>query len=378
MINYLPQQRPTWAEINLQNLRHNYQSLRRFLPPSVRIIAVIKADAYGHGAPSVARCLEECGVDHLAVAILEEALELREAGIKSPILILNGCWEGQEDLVLRHNLIPVVFNIAAVRRLCLAATRLQCPARYQVKIDTGMIRLGVGWERAKVFFAQVQEERNAKCDGVLTHLTNSEKAHDSWTSEQIGRIRQLFQWLDQCGMCPAWAHIANSAGIVNYPDAWQNAVRPGLMLYGVNPLDSPCPLELRPVLSLKSKVMHLHEVEKGTTVGYGRTYQVDRQSRIAILPIGYADGLNRLLSNPGSVLVRGMRAPVAGSISMDLTALDVTAIPGVQIGDEVVLIGRQESDEIAATEMARMIGSIPYEVLCRIGSRVPRIVKDEG
>ncbi len=376
MTNFPPNQRPTWAEIDLQNLRHNYQALREFLPPSVRIIAVVKANAYGHGAPAVARCLEVCGADFLAVAILEEALELREAGIKKPILLLNGFWEGQEDLVLQHDLVPVVFNLAAVRRMSRAAGRLQRLARCQVKIDTGMIRLGVGWESAKEFFAQVQEEKNVICEGVLTHLTSAEKAHDPWTFEQIGRARQLFEWLGQCGMRFPWTHAANSAGIMNYPEAWGNAVRPGLMLYGVNPLDLPCDLNLKPVLSLKSKVMHLNDVEKGTTIGYGRTCQVSRPGRIATLPIGYADGLNRLLSNQGSVLVRGQRAPIAGRISMDLTAIDVTGIPGVQIGDETVLIGRQEKDEIPATEIARLVGSIPYEVLCRIGSRVPRVCVD--
>jgi alanine racemase len=378
MTNYSPPPRPTWAEVNLRNLRHNYQALRKFLPPAVRIIAVIKANAYGHGAPAVARCLEECGVDYLAVAFLEEALELREAGIIKPILLLNGFWEGQEDLVLHHNLVPVVFNLAEVRRLSRAASRLRRQARCQVKIDTGMIRLGVGWEKAKDFFAHLQEEKYIICEGVLTHLTSAEKAHDPWAVEQIQRAQQLFDSLSQCGTLIPWAHIVNSAGIVNYPEAWRNAVRPGLMLYGVNPLDSPYPVELKPVLSLKSKVMHLNKIEKGTTIGYGRTRQVDRQSLVATLPIGYADGLNRLLSNQGSVLVRGQRAPIAGRISMDLTTIDVTGVPGVQIGDEVVFIGKQENDEIPATEMARLVGSIPYEVLCRIGSRVPRIMRDVG
>jgi alanine racemase len=371
------QLRPTWVEINLPQLRENFRSIRSFLPTKVRIIAILKANAYGHGSVRMARCLETCGVDRIGVAILEEALELQAAGISKPILLLNGFWEGQEEALIRNGLIPVVYERSSLLRLAQVARHFELPVRYHIKIDSGMVRLGIPWDRAVDWIEQALQVEGASCEGLLSHFSSAETGADPWTIGQFQWFDRVLKELERRGIRPSWLHMANSAALVNYPDAWYNAVRPGLLLYGVSPLDAPGPVKVRPVLSWKTRVMQVTEIHKGTTVGYGRTFRASRPSRIATIPVGYADGFNRLLSNRGAVLIRGQRAPIAGRISMDLTALDVTDIPGATVGDEVVLLGAQGNEEITVVEMARQTGSIPYEVLCRIGQRVPRIYLNE-
>ena len=365
--------RPTWAEIRLNNLDSNLRSLRTLLGPEVRIMAVVKANAYGHGAGPIAERLEKIGVEHLAVAILEEALELRQRRVQCPILLLNGFWPGQEKDIVLNRLTPAIFHVGMVQDLARGADRLKSAAGYQIKIDTGLSRLGIDWQRAEECLKAFPQTLSARCEGIYTHLSASEQVDSPSTEVQVGRFQSVVEIFQRDHPAPKWCHVANSAAILNFRRSWFDTVRPGLILYGINPLEHSIPMSLKPLLTLKTRIMQLKSVGAGMSVGYGGAYTTARPSLIATLPVGYADGLNRLLSNCGSVLVRGQIVPIVGRISMDVSLIDTTAVPGASVGDEVVLIGSQGDLEISVQQIARLTGSIPYEVLCRIGQRVPRI-----
>ena len=370
--------RPTWVEVNLTEIRANFGILRSFLGKGVRIIAVVKADAYGHGAVPVAHCLEKAGAEALAVAILEEALELRRAGIGLPILILNGFWPGEEEEIIRQDLTPAVYREDMVLQLAREARRLKSPARYAVKIDTGMTRMGVPYEQAGEMIRRCLAQEWVRCQGLYTHFSSADEPGHPANPLQIGRFKQSLAALPPDPLQRTCNHMANSAGILGFQQAWCDAVRPGLLLYGVNPLTGPIPLAVQPALSFKTSILQIKNVKAGTEVGYGGTYRVPGDSRVAILPVGYADGVCRLLSPGGNVLLHGRRVPVAGRISMDLTAVEIGDVPEARAGDEVCLIGRQGDEEITAREFAGWCSTIPYEVLCRIGNRVPRVYSGEA
>ena len=379
--------RPTWVEVDLRVLESNFRIIRSFLPDDVRMIAVVKAHGYGHGVIPVSQTLEKAGVEALAVAILEEAVVLRNVGIRSPIILLNGFWQGQEEELILQNVIPTVYTREMLISLENAATRLQKPCLFHLKVNTGMSRLGVDWEEGIAFLESCSECRWAHCDGIYTHFGSAEDIQSLSNRRQLNRFKDL---LAQTRLPRpfSWCHAANSAAMINFRESWFNAVRPGLILYGINPMGSRDPgsasisyengwqgvlSNLRPVLSFKTRVMQIRKVRKGTTIGYSESYAVPRDSVIATLPVGYADGLLRVLSNKGWVLVRGHQAPIVGRISMDLTTIDVTDIPTVETGDDVVLIGKQGEKAIGAGDMAFQAGTIPYEILCRIGNRVTRV-----
>jgi alanine racemase len=371
--------RPTWAEVDLNRLDRNFLALRRFLPGHVKIVAVIKADAYGHGAIPVARRLTKLGVDMLAVAILEEAMAIRHAGIRCPVLLLNGFWPGQEHEIIRYELTPAIYRLQLLDQLEQAASRAKRSVAYHLKINTGMSRLGVELEEALVFLQRGAKSSWTRCEGLYTHLSSAEDSQSRSNEAQIGRFRTILTFAEQSGIRVGWRHAANSAGILNLKESWFDAVRPGLVLYGINPLPTPAvELSINPVLSWKTRVMQVRSIKSGSAIGYGDTYTVSRDSVIAALPVGYTDGLLRSLSNRGQVLIQGRQAPIVGTISMDLTLIDVTQITSPQVGDEVVLIGKQGDREIRAEEVGRLAGTIPYEILCRIGSRVPRIYIDDS
>ena len=367
--------RPTWVEVDLTAIQANFGALRAFLGEGVQVIAVVKADAYGHGAVPVARCLEVAGADALAVAILEEALELRRAGIALPILLLNGSWPGEEAEIIRRDLTPAVYAEDTLLRLAREARRLKTPARYSIKIDTGMTRLGVPFEGAAEVVRHCLATEWVRCQGLYTHFSSADEPDHPANRRQINRFRQLLADLPSGKLAGIRNHMANSAGILGFREAWHDAVRPGLMLYGINPLSRQAPLALKPALSFKTSIVQVKAVKAGTEVGYGGDYVAPGDTRIAILPVGYADGVNRLLASGGNVLMRGRRLRFAGRISMDLTAVDIGAAPEAGVGDEVCLIGRQGSEEITAREFAAACSTIPYEALCRIGPRVPRIYR---
>ena len=373
----LPAQRPTWAEINLDNLTHNFRVTKAGLGAGVAIMPAVKADAYGHGAIECVRALETAGAEWFGVALPEEGVTLRKAGVTTPILCLGGFWEGQEESIIAHRLTPAVFRLDILDRLNQAAYTAGLVVDYHLKVDTGMGRLGVPCADLGGFLDAVARLGNVRMDGVMTHLASADN-HDK--SEFTGRQMSLFETAVELvrsrGHRPTWIHEANSAGAHAYPRSRGNLVRLGGVLYGLwrDVTDGSIePLDWRPVISLRTRIMLLKTVPEGAPLGYGGTFVTSRNSRIATLAIGYEDGLSRALSNQGNVIVREQLAPIVGRVSMDLTLVDVTDVEGASVGDEVVIIGRQGSAQITAEEVAGQIGTLSYEVTCGISDRVPRV-----
>jgi len=358
--------RPTVAEIDLSAFAANVEAVRG-LAGGASILAVVKADAYGHGAAPVSRALEAAGVEGFAVALVEEGIELREAGIGRPILVLGGLPVGSERDALAAELTPVVFDAGQVEALARAADGARVEAH--VKIDTGMSRLGVSPADLPAFLTSARRHANVILAGALTHLACPDDA--AACREQVEIFDDALRRGRFLGFSPSVVHIASSAAIVTAPFSRRSAVRPGILLYGVLPSAAPRAAGLRPAMSLKTKVLQVRDLAAGGRVGYGGTWTAARPSRIATLPVGYADGVSRMLSNRGEVLVRGRRAPIAGSVCMDLTMIDVTDT-GAASGDEVVLLGAQGADRITAEEIAERSSTIAYEVLTSVSRRVPR------
>ncbi len=343
-------------------------------------MAVVKADAYGHGSVPVARCLAECGVDWFGVATVEEGRELREAGIEQPILLLGGLYMSDPEDLITYRLTPSVSSTARLDTYAECARRLGRPIDFHLKIDTGMGRLGLPPDRLRSFVEHYREVEGLRLTGALTHLASAEDLVSSQTSEQGERFQAALGQLRALGIEPEWVHVSNSAALVARLDSPENLVRVGALLYGyclplLLPVDHP-PLDLpevEPVLTFKSRIVYLKDVPTATPLGYGAAFHTRRPSRIATVPVGYADGLSRALSNRGCAIVRDRRARIVGQISMDLTLLDVTDVPGAEVGDEVILLGNSEHCSITALEIARELNTVPYEALCSIGKRVPRI-----
>lgn len=369
--------RPTRAEVDYDALRHNYEAVRA-LAPRVDVLAVVKANAYGHGAVEVARTLESAGVRFLGVALVEEGLELRNAGVQAPILVLGGSYTGGYDLMVEHDLIPTVFRPEHLSELSAAAKSAGRDVIAHLKIDTGMGRIGVLMDLLAAFLDHAKTFTNVRLDGLLSHFANADLADQAVTKEQVRHFRSALKLMRERGYEPSFRHLSNSAGVLDLAEVRDgvelNLVRPGLMLYGVVPagwLKDRVPL--KPVLAWKTGVTHLKSVPAGTAISYGGTFITKRPSVIATLPIGYADGYDRAYSSRAKVLIRGKRAPIAGRVCMDMCMIDVTDIAGVQVGDEVVLMGRQSGEEIPVDELAALSDTIPYEILCGVGARVPRV-----
>jgi alanine racemase len=370
--------RPTRAEIDLGALTRNLETLCT-AAPGIDVLAVVKADAYGHGAVPVSRGLEAAGVRFLGVALVEEGLALRQAGVTSDILVLGGAYDGAWEAMIEHRMIPVVFRPEHLASLDAAAAARGTTARAHLKVDTGMGRLGVLPPDVPAFLETARGCKRVVLEGLCSHFANADLADAALTEKQIAAFRTALGQMRTAGFDPRWRHLSNSAGLLALPEARDgvemNLARPGLALYGLQPAPwlRP-PRTLEPVLSWKTAVVHLKSVPAGTPISYGSTWTAARPSRIATLPVGYADGWSRLLSNRGAVLVRGRRTPIVGRVCMDLCMVDVTDVPGVEVGDEVVLIGRQGSEVQDAHQLAALQSTIAYDVLCAIGARVPRVV----
>jgi alanine racemase len=372
--------RPTWAEIDLENLASNFNQIKTRVSPVARVMAVIKANAYGHGAIACARRLVREGADWFGVALPEEGIKLRQAGISQPVLCLGGFWHGQAGICIQHGLTPVVYRLDMIESLNQAASDAGVVADVHVKVDTGMGRLGIRFDQLSEFVTALDRFSNVRIDGLMTHLAAPEDAAcQPLTQDQIRRFEDAVVVFRAHGYRPTYLHLANSAGMFGYREAWGNMVRPGGVLYGlwrdILAPSTPDP-ELRPVMSLHSRISLLKWVPPGETIGYGCTFEASRRSLIATLPIGYHDGYMRGLSNRAHVIVRGMYAPVVGRVSMDLTLIDVTDVAGVELEDEVVLLGwdRQNPElKIPAEDLARISGTLSYEVTCGVGERVPRV-----
>jgi len=367
--------RPTWAEVDLGRLCHNYQEIRRRLDPTVALMAVVKADAYGHGAARCARELEGVGAEWFGVALPEEGHELRAAGIRGRIFCLGGFWRGQAERLIADEITPAIFRPDMAAELEAAARDAGRVVECHLKIDTGMGRLGVRWDELALIAPVLSRLEHVRIPGLLTHFADADGRSPDFTRTQIDRFEEACRMLTGLGFDIRWRHLANSAGIHSYAQAQGTLARAGETLYGlVRDVLAPGvePVDLRPVLSLHSRIILIKKVPAGTPIGYGRAFTTQRESLIATIPIGYADGLPRQLSNRGRVLVNGRTAPIVGRVGMDLTIVDVTDLADVQLGDEVVLLGGGAGESIRAEEIAQAAGTISYEIVTGISRRVPR------
>jgi alanine racemase len=371
--------RPTWVEISLSKLRRNVQCIRE-LAGARKVMAVIKADAYGHGAVPVAKCLAECGMDWFGVATVEEAVELRAAGIHQPVLLLGGLYMSDPAHLIEYRLTPSISSTMRLDTYAECARRYGQPIEFHLKVDSGLGRLGLPLDRVKAFVDHYRELEGLQLKGLFTHLASAEDLVASQTDEQAQHFATALEQLRRLQVEPEWVHVSNSAALLAGRNFSENLVRIGGLLFGYSvPLIVPPGQELpkvpefEPVLTFKSRIVYMKDVPSGTPLGYSAAFYTRRPSRIATVPVGYADGLSHALSNRGYAIVRGRRARIVGSISMDLSLLDVTDISGTNIGDEVILMGQSDRCSITATEIAQLLDTVPYEVLCSIGKRVPRI-----
>jgi alanine racemase len=367
--------RPIWAEIDCDKVEHNFKLIREKVGASVKVMGVVKADGYGHGAIAVSKSLLHAGVDTLAVASLEEAEELRRAGIGGEIMILGYTQPNWASAVVEGDFTQTVYHLNLARALSAEALRQKKTVQVHVKVDSGMGRIGIEPELAAPFIREVARLDGIELKGVFTHFSMADVAKSDYTKKQISRFESLIRHLKEVGINVPVIHAANSAAVILHPEANFDLVRPGILLYGLSP--SPAMKKkvsaYKPVMSVKTTIVELKTVPAGTKISYGGTYTAEHASRIATFPAGYADGFSRRLSNIGSVLVGGRRAPIAGTVCMDFTMADVTDIPDVKVGDEVVLIGRQGNEEIEVDDIAKMLGTINYEVVSLIGKRVQRV-----
>lgn len=367
--------RPTWAEIDSSAFGRNLEAVARRLPPGSRVIAVMKANAYGHGAAQLSRQCTPDRVAMIAVVMLEEALELRRAGVAIPILILGPLTEGQVRIAVENGMhigVPGPEELEAVARV---AKERDVVAH--LKIDSGMGRMGSVESELPRVVELVRSAPRMKVAALYTHFANSGDPGDPFTDEQSARFDSIIKTLAAAGVTAPLLHRANSAAAMRGLVKPGEYVRAGLALYGAEPLDAG-ESRLEPVMRWRTEILRLKDLPAGHPVGYGMTFRTVRPTRLATLPAGYADGYSRLLSNKGEVLIRGRRAPVVGRVSMDLLTVDVTDVAGAALGDEVILLGRQGDEEVSAEEMAAKIGTISYEVLCGVSARVPRVYRDDG
>jgi alanine racemase len=374
--------RPTWAEVSLSALRQNFRTVQKHVAPNVTICAVVKADAYGHGAVECSRALESEGARWLGVTSLDEAIPLREAGIASNLLLMTGFWRGEETEIVRLRLTPTVWEVWQIESLDKAASAAGV-ARHPVhlKVDTGMGRLGVSLDGLPAVLAALNAARHLALEGLSTHLASSEIMDAPSVAEQELNFDEARRLVREAGMQPSFVHMANTSAVISRRETWHNMVRPGVALYGYylpfqragrEVSGGTLRLRVRPILTWKTRILSLRDFAANHALGYGGTYVTKAPAHVAVLPVGYADGYNRQLSNRGRVIVREHYAPIVGSISMDLTLVDVTGIPGVAVGDEVILLGDGDGLSVDALEHARLANSSPYEILCNISKRVPR------
>ena len=374
--------RPTWAEVSLPKLRENYRTIRNYIGSGVTVCAVVKAYAYGHGAVECSKALEKEGATWLGVTSLDEAIPLREEGIETRILLMTGFWRGEEEEIVRLGLTATIWEAGQVELLQKAAARIGIKRHaVHLKVDTGMGRLGATVEELPRVLEALNASPNVEVEGFATHLASSEILDAPSVAEQLKNFETARRMLLESGLAPPLVHAANPSAVISHHESWNTMVRPGLALYGYHlsferagrvVSGRGLQLQLKPVLTWKTRILSVREVRAGQALGYGGTYVTKAPARIGVLPVGYADGLNRGLSEGGRVIVREHYAPIVGRISMDLTLVDVTGIPDVNVADEVVLLGSEDGLNVDAREHAELAHTIPYEILCGISKRVPR------
>lgn len=368
--------RPTWAEIDLACIRHNLLEIRKHLPPTTRILTAVKADAYGHGAVAVSRVAIEAGASYLGVASVEEGIELRQAGIDVPILVMGYTPMNGAAEVVAWDLTQTIFELDSAQALSQAAQKVGRTVKLHIKVDTGMGRLGVvGADATIQLIWDILELPNVSLEGIFSHMAAADDADKSYANLQLSRWKHVLDRLQEAGINVPLRHISNSAAVIDMPEHSFEMVRVGISLYGFYP--SPDVevgrVQLQPAMQLKSQVVNVKRVPAGEGISYGPTYFTTEEETIATVPIGYADGYSRRHSNSGEVIIHGRRVPVVGRVCMDQLMINVTGVPNVQVGDEVVLYGRQGDESITIDEIASKLGTISYEVVCALGKRVPRV-----
>lgn len=374
--------RPTRVEIDLDNLEYNMNQIKSILSPSAKICAVLKADGYGHGAVEIAQEIMGCGAAYIAVSFIDEALELRQSGVKVPILILGFTPESQFDKIIEYDITQTIYNTSSAETLSKLALKYNKKAKVHIKIDTGMNRIGFqANSNSLTKIASLFSLEGLEIEGIYTHFAKADEKDKTFTKEQYKSFNEMANRLKQMGHDIPIKHVANSATVIDLPDMHLDMVRPGLILYGLYPSQEvqKDKLDLKPLMSLKTKVSHVKKVDRGRRISYGGTFVTKRESLIATLPVGYADGYSRLLSSKADVLIKGQRAPVVGRICMDQCMVDITDIKDkVQTGEDVVLFGKMGNKEILADELAHTIGTINYEIICGVSRRVPRVYIRHG
>jgi len=373
--------RPTWAEVSLANLRQNFRTLQRHIGSDVTICCVVKADAYGHGAVECSRALEDEGARWFGVTSLDEAIPLREAGIRGRILLLTGFWRGEEEEIVRLELTPTVWEKEQIELLEKAAAELGVRHPVHLKVDTGMGRLGVAPQDLPRICSALRSAPHLLIEGLSTHLASSEVLDAPSVDEQLRLFGEVRGLLKKEGFEPSLIHAANTGAVISRRESWNSMVRPGIALYGYYlPFEragrevsgTGLRLPVKPVLTWKTRILSLRDVRANQALGYGGIYVTKAPARIAVLPVGYADGFSRALSSRGRVIVREHYAPIVGRISMDLTLVDVTGLSEVAVGDEAILLGSSDGLSVDAREHAALANTVLYEILCGISKRVPR------
>jgi len=374
--------RPTWADVSLATLRQNFRTVQKHVGAAVTVCAVVKADAYGHGALECSKALESEGAKWLGVTSLDEAIPLRDAGLRANILLMTGFWRGEESEIVRLHLTPTVWEPWQIESLDKAAAPFgtsQHPVH--LKVDTGMGRLGVALDQLPAVLNVLRGAKHLALEGLSTHLASSEIMDAPSVGEQQRTFEAARRLVFDAGFDPRYIHVANTGAVISRRETWNTMVRPGVALYGYHlPFQRAgrevsgvtLRLPVKPILTWKTRILSLRNFGANQALGYNATYVTKAPAHVAVLPVGYADGFNRQLSNRGRVILREHYAPILGSISMDLTLVDVTGIPGVAVGDEVILLGTCDGLSVDALEHARLANSSAYEILCNISKRVPR------
>ena len=372
--------RPVYLEINMDNLTNNYNEIRRIVNPNTKIMAVIKANAYGHGSVELAKMYEKIGVDRLAVSIISEAVELRREGIKIPIQLLNYTPESQLGLVIDNDIIQGIYTYEDAKLLSDLAVKKGKKAKIHIKIDTGMGRIGfLPNEDSIKEIVKIHELPNLEMEGMFTHFAKADEIDKSFTKIQFERFNWVSEKLEENGIELKVKHVSNSAAIIDLPEYNLDLVRPGIILYGYYPSDevNKNKINLKPAMTLKAKISNIKTVPEGTGISYGHIYSTSKRSVIATVPIGYADGYSRILSGKADVCINNKRAPIVGRICMDQMMVDITGIDNANIGDEVVLFGYDNESYPRVEELASLLGTINYEFICMMGRRIPRVfIKD--
>jgi alanine racemase len=385
--------RPVWADVSLSALTHNLRAIRKFVNPPEekrktprKVLSIVKGNGYGHGGPEVAKALEKAGSDWFGVTCTDEGIAVRKAGVRKPVLILTSFVPGEESRLVEHDLTAVIHRCEQLALLDRAAARRgKKRAPFHLKIDTGMNRLGIATTDVECFARQLAKSKHLQLTGIFSHFASSEVFTDTavgqQTREQEERLYSALDRLRALGIDPGIVHLANSAAIVTRPETWADMVRPGAILYGYHPGYDPMEkreeaearLPVKPVMSLRSRIISLRSVPAGAGVGYNATFVPKRPSRIGVLAAGYGDGIHRSLGNRGSVLLRGKLAPIVGIISMDVTMIDVTEVGDVEIGDVATIYGTDGAQELRANLVARSVGTVTSDLLCAVSARVPRV-----